>query len=137
MEPSDLALLVAETPPPERAGVYRRLGDLALFLTGIFPDHAARTTLSSIEIERLLRSLPRRARQEVISELERVDRLGAVLTALGPRWYRLAARHVMVPRLGDDLERVAGDFDLTRRFLMFLADRYLFARRDWLFPWQP
>jgi hypothetical protein len=43
----------------------------------------------------------------------------------------------MVPRLGDDLERVADDFDLTRRFLVFLADRYLFARREWLFPWQP
>jgi hypothetical protein len=137
LEPTDLAQLVAETPAPERAGVYRRLGDLSLFLTGVFPDHAARTTLSAIEIERLLRSIPRRARPEVITELERVDGLGAVLNALGPRWYRLAARHVLVPRLGDDLDRVADDFDLTRRFLVFLADRYLFARRQWLFPFQP
>jgi hypothetical protein len=137
MEPTDLARLVAETPAPERAGVYRRLGDLSLFLTGIFPDHAARTTLSSIEVERLLRSIPRRARPDVITELERVDGLGAVLRALGPRWYRLAARHVMVARLGDDLDRVADEFDLARRFLVFIADRYLFARREWLFPWQP
>jgi len=135
MDPTDLAQLVADTPAPERAGVYRRLGDLSLFLTGIFPDHAARTTLSSIEIERLLRSVPRRARPEVIAELERVDGLGAVLTAMGPRWYRLAARHVVVPRIGDELAQVADDYDLTRRFLVFLADRYLFARRDRLFPW--
>lgn len=137
LDPTHLAQLVGETPAAERAGVYRRLGDLALFHTGVFPDHAARATLGNIEIERLLRSIPTRLRADVISELERVDGLAALLTALGPRWYRLAARNVVVPRLGEHLDAVADDFDVARRFLVFVADRYLFGRREWLFPWKP
>ena len=34
-----LASLLHIVPEDERPGVYRRLGDLALFLTGVFPDH--------------------------------------------------------------------------------------------------
>lgn len=137
LDPVDMARLVVETPAPERAGVYRRLGDLALFLTGVFPDHAARQTLTGVEIERLLRSIPRRLRPDVITELERVDGLGPLMTTLGPRWYRLAARNVVVPRLGEHLDAVADEFDLIRRFMVFLADRYLFGRRERLFPWRP
>ena len=34
-----LAQIVREVPESDRPGIYRRLGDLALFLTGVFPDH--------------------------------------------------------------------------------------------------
>ena len=45
-------------PESDRPGICRRLGDLALFLTGVFPDHSATRAVHPIELERLLRSLP-------------------------------------------------------------------------------
>ena len=38
LDPVQLAGLIDVVPEEERSGVYRRLGDLALFLTGVFPD---------------------------------------------------------------------------------------------------
>src|SRR5262249_10641218 len=38
LDPLRLASLLDAVPEAERPGIYRRLGDLALFLTGVFPD---------------------------------------------------------------------------------------------------
>jgi hypothetical protein len=38
-----LAALMDAVPPPERPGVWRRIGDGALFLAGVFPEYAERT----------------------------------------------------------------------------------------------
>src|SRR5215216_2860992 len=45
LDPVQLAELLETVAPAELAGVLRRLGDLALFLTGVFPDHTASTSL--------------------------------------------------------------------------------------------
>src|SRR5918995_6289739 len=45
LDPVQLVALLEAVPAAERPGVLRRLGDLALFLTGVFPDHTARTPL--------------------------------------------------------------------------------------------
>ena len=45
LDPVQLAGLLDAAPAVERPGVLRRLGDLALFLTGVFPDHTAPTSL--------------------------------------------------------------------------------------------
>ena len=61
LDPVQLAGLLETVPPAERPGVLRRLGDLSLFLTGVFPDHTAATPLGRPMAEaQLLRT--RRAR---------------------------------------------------------------------------
>ena len=61
LDPVRLASLLEVVDERDRAGVYRRLGDLALFLTGVFPDHTALHGLGGVGRTRLLRSggLPR------------------------------------------------------------------------------
>ena len=136
MNPAHLARLAADLPFDERAGTYRRLGDLALFLNGVFPDHAARTTLSPIDVDRILRSIPHHDRAELarLVQQDRLDATGALLGTLGPRWYRLASALVPIPSMRSQLADLADEFDLARRFLNFVTDRYLWARRDRLFP---
>lgn len=125
-----LVLLLEAVDESEQSGVYRRLGDLALFVTGVFPDHSARRSVPPVELERLLRSLPARARAQVTEEslatLMGEGSTAALFAGLGPLWYRMAA-----------LGQVADSFDQARRFLTFVTDRYLFNRRDWLFPFSP
>ncbi len=60
LDPVQLAELLATAPPAELPGVLRRLGDLALFLTGVFPDHTATTSLGRPSAETALAPLGRR-----------------------------------------------------------------------------
>jgi hypothetical protein len=130
LDAGNLVLLLDGADESEQSGVYRRLGDLALFVTGVFPDHSAQRTVPPIELERLLRSLPAGARAQVADEsLDTLMGRGstaALFAGFGPIWYRLAA-----------LGQAADSFDQARRFLTFVTDRYLFNKRDWLFPFSP
>src|SRR5690348_10230268 len=45
--------LLEAVPQAERPGVYRRLGDVTLFLTGVFPDYAATRVLGPVNAARL------------------------------------------------------------------------------------
>ena len=78
-----LAELLETVPPAELSGVLRRLGDLALFLTGVFPDHTATTPLGRPSAEaRLLRSagvqpVTRRSRITDLVRAPRTARRGA------------------------------------------------------------
>jgi len=135
LDPASLSELLLSAPAPERPGLWRRLGDLALFTTGVFPDHAIRHTLGPLELERILRSVPRQDRLQLADQLESFDALDPLLRAFGPRWYRLTADHAVIPGTGDFFRGISDDFDTARRFLAFLSDRYLFNRRTWLFPW--
>jgi hypothetical protein len=51
-----MAGLLDTVPEAERAGVYRRLGDVALFLTGVFPDYAVAHALGPVSASQLLRA---------------------------------------------------------------------------------
>lgn len=53
LDPASLAEQLSLVGPSEQAGVYRRLGDLALFLLGVFPDHLP--SLTGAARDRLLR----------------------------------------------------------------------------------
>ncbi|MDG2112188.1 MAG: hypothetical protein P8N02_06195, partial [Actinomycetota bacterium] len=125
--------LLLAGPAAERPGIWRRLGDLALFTTGVFPDHAVRDTLAPLQLERILRSIPRRDHPQLATDIDKFGALDPLLRTLGPRWYRLTAQHALVPGAGDFFTKVADDFDTARRFLAFVSDRYLFNRRTWLF----
>lgn len=138
LDPHRLAAFVAAVPEEEQAGVYRRLGDLALFLAGVFPDHTAARRVHPIELERLLRSVsPAGVRATARDDAARlVAERGAagLLERLGPRWYGMAAARTPLPGLAGLLDDLASRFDQARRFLNLLTDRYLFPFRSRWFP---
>jgi len=121
----ELAELVSEA---ERPSVYRRLGDLSLFLTGIFPDYAGERLIAERERPGLERAL-------ATADRERSEGRDGVwlLEQLGRRAYRIAQlaadrRTTMAAVLGD----VSHNFGAARRVLNVLTDRYLFPmRRKW------
>jgi hypothetical protein len=128
LDPVQLAGLLETVSPSERPGVLRRLGDLALFLTGVFPDHTAGTPLgrSSAEMQ-LLRSAevgPARAAPGSMPPF-------ALLEFLGARWYRLAARLSPAPIGTVEVLALIGErFTDARRVLNVVTDLYLFPLRE-------
>jgi hypothetical protein len=133
LDPVRLAGLLDAVPEAERPGVYRRLGDVSLFLTGVFPDYVTTRALGPVDAGRLLRIAglpgPQRERLADAPAIELLEHLGA-------RWYRIACdlAPVTTARLavaGD----VAGRFRQARRILNHLADRYLLsAGHPWFAP---
>ncbi len=138
LEPQRLAGLVDLVAEEERPGIYRRLGDLALFLTGVFPDAAATKPMHPIESERLVRTLANTGGgsltpAELTNLANGAGSRDALLRVLGPRWYRIAADLTPLPPVKRMLRDAADGFDVARRFLNHLTDRYLFPLRDgWL-----
>lgn len=142
LDPVRLAGLLEVLPEVEHAGVYRRLGDLALFLTGVFPDHTALRGLGDLDRSRLWRSTgagepsdPPARRSSPALELLGSGGAVGLLEELGSRWYRLAARRVVGPASGTAsvLDDLAERFGPARRALNVLTDRYLLPRRGQLF----
>lgn len=126
LDPERLALLLDVVPAAEHPGIYRRLGDAALFLTGVFPDHVASAAFGPVRVERLLRAA-------------RVPEPGgtaggvALLAYLGRAWYRLAAGTAPVPTVAlRSVADVAERFDQARRILNLVTNRYLLPfRTQW------
>jgi len=126
LDPMRLIELAELVPAPERPSVYRRLGDLSLFLTGIFPDYAA---------ERLVGE--RRGLERALGAADREQSEGRdgiwLLEQLGRRAYRIAqqgADHRAA--MAGVLAEVSENFAAARRVLNFLTDRYLYpTRRQW------
>ncbi len=128
LDPMRLIELAELVPEPERPSVYRRLGDLLLFLTGIFPDYAA---------ERLVAERDRRGLERALGPTGREQAEGRdgiwLLEQLGRRAYRIAQQGAdrggpMAGVLAD----VSENFAVARRVLNFLTDRYLYPmRRQW------
>lgn len=112
-----LAALTEALPADERPGVWRRIGDGALFLAGVFPDYAQRS-LGLIEISRLQRATGLRlsTAQGPVSQL---------LEELAGRAYQRAGGSVPFA--------IAESPQLARRVLTLVADRFLFPiPSDWL-----
>jgi hypothetical protein len=135
LDPVRLAALLDVVPEQERSGIYRRLGDAALFLTGVFPDYSERWLSSPLNQERLGRAAPRdedelAARAATLGEEHAGLRL---LEELGRRWYRLAHRTAAAPQTYGMrvLASVENRFSHARRVLNFITERYLFGRRWW------
>lgn len=126
---SRLAELLDTVQPAERTGVYRRLGDLALFLAGVFPDHSALSDLGAVGRSRLARlSHLDGGPSHDLHDLQ-------LLEELGRRFYALTVRSATVhgapptPGLavvGEMSER----FRDARRALNVVTDWYLFPLRE-------
>jgi hypothetical protein len=125
-----MAGLLDTVPEAERAGVYRRLGDVALFLTGVFPDYAVAHALGPVSAAQLLRAaqVPARRRDQ-LADAPAID----LFEHLGAQWYRAAwglapARTARLAVVAEVAER----FRQARRVLNHIADRCLFPQGN---PW--
>ncbi|GAA4786459.1 hypothetical protein GCM10023200_20680 [Actinomycetospora chlora] len=101
-----LAGLLAAVPADQQPGVWRRIGDGALFLAGVFPEYAERT-FGGPGVARLTRLTG--PRDGPVTEL---------LEELAGRAYAHAGDAVPAG--------VAAEPHLARRVLALVADRYLF-----------
>lgn len=131
LDPVRLAELLDVVPDDAKPGVYRRLGDVTLFLAGIFPDYVQRHALGPLDAARLLRAA------RLVEEEASVGSAPAVqlFERLGARWYRqaydlvpLRTSRVMV------VAEVAERFTQARRVLNHLTDQYLYPARGIWFP---
>ena len=125
-----MAGLLDAVPENERAGVYRRLGDVALFLTGVFPDYAVAHALGPVSAARLLRAARApEGQQDRLASAPAID----LFEYLGARWYRAAwgLAPARTARLAVVAE-VADRFRQARRVLNHIADRCLFPQGN---PW--
>jgi len=134
LDPLSLTELIAALPEPQRRAALRRLGDLALFLAGVFPDHAARHPIEPRNLARMARAIEASAGPVGAPPIAAgAFREGGVtvLEWLGRLCYRLAQPSGGAP---DALSDVAARFVEARPFLNVLTDRYLFPLRERWFP---
>ena len=127
LDPVRLAALLDGVGPNERVGVYRRLGDLSLFLVGVFPDHPLLP--AGAAADRLLRHGG--VQPDQVVDLDGV----ALFELLGATWYRAAARLAAGARLPltgtfSVVGEVADQFREARRVLNAVTERYLFPLRS-------
>lgn len=122
LDPVYLSEMVEAMPRSLRPAGYRRLGDVALFLAGVFPDHTARRALREADRDRLARS----AGLSPAAALGPADLSFYEMAASA--WYRRAAEEARaaVGAGPAELEDVAERIPQARRVLNFLTDRYLF-----------
>lgn len=122
LDPVSLAEMVDALPPRQRPGGYRRLGDVSLFLSGVFPDHTIRNTVGELARLRLARSAGVEETSAYADENE-----VRFFEIVGTGWYGRAVDEASVSiGVGPTyLLDVAEHFSDARRFLNFLSDRYL------------
>lgn len=122
-----LAALLEAVPEAQRPGVWRRLGDLALFLAGVFPDALERNVPGPAEAVRLARrtGLPTEPDPDRATGAELLEWFGAM-------WYRLAADNAVMTAASTVLRDAADHVHTARRVLNTVTDRYLFpTTTDW------
>jgi hypothetical protein len=122
-------------PEEARPQLYRRLGDLCLFLTGVFPDHTAARLFRPIDLQRLGRAAAVDPRHDALAEALELRGGVGLVEQLGARWYGLAGRSMPPVSVGTHLLRAMTErFTTARRALNLLTDRYIFPLRQDLFP---
>jgi hypothetical protein len=112
--------------PADRPTLYRHLGDLALFRSGVLADKTGQTALGAISAERLGRSLD--LTSDEILGLIAPDSFSPgidAMEALGRSWYRAATETDNEGQLSMVINDIANRFRPARRFLNHLADHYL------------
>lgn len=120
----DLASWVDHALPSDRIELLRRLGDLSLWRSGVFPDSTGPHPMGTPEAQ----FLGQTAGLSGLELMELCDgaRISPGLDALetlGSRWYGAAAASPGVPPIVSD---VAHRFRAARRILNHLSDRYLY-----------
>ncbi|HYK69447.1 MAG TPA: hypothetical protein VEV45_15995 [Streptosporangiaceae bacterium] len=124
-----LANLLDALPEQERPPVWRRLGDLALFLAGVFPAALERALTGRLDPIRLALMTGLAPPSGGLGPAELFEWFGA-------SWYRLAARRTSSARETAAVLRDSADhIHEARRVLNAAADRYLIpVSISWLSP---
>jgi hypothetical protein len=108
-----------------RFAFFKRIGDIALFLTGVFPEYIESSYRYPLSLERRPRVAGKRHRS--LEEYEEEGR----------KFYRLAAEHedAKVANLEDVLFELSQDFTLARKPLEFISHKYLrLSKLKWFAP---
>jgi hypothetical protein len=127
-DPLDIESLAAwldQATPTDRVLLLRQLGDLALFLTGVFPDRTGPQVIAPTLAERLGSSVEMTS-EEILALCDRGSIAPGIeaLETLGSRWYTAAAQEdLSTPAVVID---VAHRFRSARRVLNHLSDRWLY-----------
>jgi len=100
--------------PEMKPALYKRIADIALFLSGIFPDHL--TVFAAAHQSRF-------AAKRTLKDYERQ----------GSRFYRVAVKETDQTHWQPVLEILAEKFTLARWALNALSDRYLKTQREHYF----
>ena len=107
-----------------RLGFFKRIGDICLFLLGLFPEYVRYTYRypSSEELRPHITGFARRSAEEYREE--------------GTRFYGLAAEHPAAREfaLSDIFRLLHEKFRAALKPLNFIADHYLHSQRQNLFP---
>jgi hypothetical protein len=137
LDPLRLAQLLEVVPEAQWPAVCRRVGDLALFLSGVFPEHVAAHPLEPGQVDRIRRLLDATGLEAPAPPPEDLAMAGGpqrgiwLLEWLGRRAYRLAARAGTAEH---ELLEVADAFGRARRVLNVLTGRHLRPQRERWFP---
>ena len=110
----DLARII---DPEMRPALYKRIADIALFLSGVFPDHL--TVFAAHHQSRF-------SAKRTLKDYEQQ----------GSRFYRVAAQETDQAQWGPAFGLLAEKFTLARWALNTLSDRYLKTQREQYF-WSP
>jgi hypothetical protein len=120
----DLASWVDHALPQDRIELLRRLGDLSLFRSGVFPDSTGPHPLETPEAQFLGQTAGLSGLELVeLCDRGRISPGLDALETLGSRWYVAAASGPGVPPIVSD---VARRFRAARRILNHLSDRHLY-----------
>jgi hypothetical protein len=110
----DLIQLARIIDPEMRPALYKRIADVALFLSGIFPDHL--TVFAS-------RQKSVFAARRTLKDYEQT----------GKRFFHLAGQELDDGRWRPALQLLGDKFTIARWAVNALSDRYLKARREFYF----
>ncbi len=123
MDIDSLVRFASDADPEGRFGYYKRIADLCLFVSGVFPDHTRRGSASAVASV-----APLTRRQRMRRSIEDYEQEGR-------RFYALAQAHPTARTL--DLSNVFAllkeEFTEARKPLTLIATRFLHARRRHLF----
>ena len=126
MDIDGLAKFASTAPPEQKFGYYKRIADVCLFLSGVFPDGAQNRAGAGNRVGETAPSVGRRWRMR--RTIEDYEREGRIFYGLAQR--HPAARALELERVFQTLER---DFTAARKPLTFVATRFLHARKRQLF----
>ncbi len=121
MDIDDMVELSQGVEPEGRFPFFKRIGDIAMFLVGIFPEYVAAASAGAHQRPRLAGRKLRTA-EEYQEE--------------GRRFYLMAAECAPPGGgAGELLGKMAGNFDLARKPLNLVSERYIpFSRFQWFAP---
>ncbi|HHY46969.1 MAG TPA: hypothetical protein GX506_06670 [Firmicutes bacterium] len=121
----DVLELAEILPEDSKFSLYKRAGDICLFLTGVYPDYIFSQVAEESSSHRT-QGESRKVRDMADYERE------------GQMFYRQAASHKMAKVVGMDrvLSVLSESFTLARKPLTIIAERYVTSKRDqWFKAW--